>query len=159
MQGRREARGSPAIDASVPGPLLQAGMARLRASPPAVSSALPGALRCRRKFLRQFPGGFRDPTYLDWERDYKWETHRRWREALPRAEFQRLVLDPTVVPTPPGRLVRGLPVILDRVLTAGLAPDPAARPARASDLLHLLEEVGRRHGTLRIPFADLRHSA
>ncbi len=68
-------------------------MARLRASPPAVSSALPGALRCRRKFLRQFPGGFRDPTYLDWERDYKVETHRRWRAALPRAEFQRLLED------------------------------------------------------------------
>jgi hypothetical protein len=58
-------------------------------SPP--PSGLKGALRCRRKFLRQFPGGFRDPTYLDWERDYKWETHLRWEEALPRDEFQRLL--------------------------------------------------------------------
>jgi hypothetical protein len=74
-------------------------------------------------------------------------------------EFQRLVLDPTVVPTPPGRLIPGLPVVLDRVLTAGLADDPGARPARARELLTLLEEVGRRHGSLRIPFADLRHSA
>jgi hypothetical protein len=84
---------------------------------------------------------------------YQREAHRE------RVEFQRLVLDPTVVPTPPGRLIRGLPVILDRVLAAGLAHDPAARPARATDLLGLLQEVGRRHGTLRIPFADLRHSA
>ena len=40
------------------------------------------ALRCRRKFLRQFPGGFADATYLDWERAYKWEAHRRWRTEL-----------------------------------------------------------------------------
>jgi hypothetical protein len=50
-----------------------------------------GAARCRRKFLRFFPGGFRDETYLNWERDYKWETHRRWRSVLNRAEFSRLL--------------------------------------------------------------------
>lgn len=54
-------------------------------------SGLTGALRCRRKFLRQFPGGFQDPTYLDWERDYKWETHLRWQEALPRETFRSLL--------------------------------------------------------------------
>jgi hypothetical protein len=53
-----------------------------------VSSA---ADRCRRKFLRFFPGGFRDETYRDWERDYKWETHERWEEALGRGEFERLL--------------------------------------------------------------------
>lgn len=67
-------------------------MARARTSPAsAPPSGLEGALRCRRKFLRQFPGGFRDPTYLDWERDYKWETHLRWLEALPASEFRRLL--------------------------------------------------------------------
>jgi hypothetical protein len=50
-----------------------------------------GAERCRRKFLRCFPGGFRDETYLDWERDYKWETHERWEEQLSRDEFRRLL--------------------------------------------------------------------
>ena len=50
-----------------------------------------GAARCRRKFLRYFPGGFRDETYLDWERDYKWQTHERWEEALGREEFGRLL--------------------------------------------------------------------
>ena len=54
-------------------------------------SSSSGATRCRRKFLRLFPGGFRDETYLDWERDYKWETHERWQEALGREEFQRLL--------------------------------------------------------------------
>ena len=50
-----------------------------------------GAERCRRKFLRFFPGGFRDEKYVAWERGYKWETHERWEEALPRAEFRRLL--------------------------------------------------------------------
>lgn len=50
-----------------------------------------GAERCRRKFLRFFPKGFRDETYLAWERDYKVETHQRWEEVLNRAEFQRLL--------------------------------------------------------------------
>ena len=50
-----------------------------------------GARRCRRKFLRYFPGGFRDETYLDWERDYKWQAHERWEEALGRGEFRRLL--------------------------------------------------------------------
>ena len=50
-----------------------------------------GAARCRRKFLRFFPKGFRDETYLAWERGYKLETHRRWEEALNREEFSRLL--------------------------------------------------------------------
>jgi hypothetical protein len=50
-----------------------------------------GPVRCRRKFLRFFPKGFRDETYLAWERDYKWETHQRWEEALNRDEFRRLL--------------------------------------------------------------------
>ena len=48
-------------------------------------------MRARRKFLRYFPGGFRDETYLEWERDYKWQTHQRWEEALNADEFRRLL--------------------------------------------------------------------
>jgi hypothetical protein len=48
-------------------------------------------MRARRKFLRFFPGGFRDQTYVDWERSYKWQTHERWQEALGRDEFRRLL--------------------------------------------------------------------
>jgi hypothetical protein len=51
----------------------------------------PRATRSRRKFLRIFPGGFRDETYLDWERDYKWETHERWNAALSEPEYRRLL--------------------------------------------------------------------
>jgi hypothetical protein len=50
-----------------------------------------GAERCRRKFLRFFPKGFRDETYLAWEREYKWETHQNWEEALNQNEFRRLL--------------------------------------------------------------------
>ena len=49
------------------------------------------AVVCRRKFLRFFPGGFRDETYVEWERSYKWETHLRWQEALGAEEFRRLL--------------------------------------------------------------------
>jgi hypothetical protein len=45
-------------------------------------------LRCRRKFLRHFPHGFRDETYIDWERNYKWQAHRRWIDALDRDSFR-----------------------------------------------------------------------
>lgn len=56
-------------------------------------SAPGGAQRCRRKFLRVFPGGFRDPTYLDWEREYKWDGHLAWEAALGPARFAQLLAD------------------------------------------------------------------
>jgi len=46
---------------------------------------------CRRKFLRFFPGGFRDETYVDWERAYKWAAHERWERELGRSEFRTLL--------------------------------------------------------------------
>ena len=54
-------------------------------------SSSTGPAACRKKFLRFFPKGFRDETYLAWERDYKWETHERWEEVLNLDEFQRLL--------------------------------------------------------------------
>lgn len=50
-----------------------------------------GAERCRRKFLKAFPGGFRDATYREWERDYKVEAHERWESRLDQASFLRLL--------------------------------------------------------------------
>jgi hypothetical protein len=50
-----------------------------------------GAARCRRKFLRSFPKGFRDQTYLAWERDYKWNAHQQWNELLDRRTFRSLL--------------------------------------------------------------------
>jgi hypothetical protein len=55
-------------------------------------SALPtSALRCRRKFLRFFPGGFADETYIDWERGYKWDAHERWMAVLAPGSFRALL--------------------------------------------------------------------
>jgi hypothetical protein len=44
--------------------------------------------RARRKFQRVFPGGFRDETYIDWEREYKWQAHLRWQRDLNEAGFR-----------------------------------------------------------------------
>lgn len=43
--------------------------------------------KARHKFLRKFPAGFRDETYLAWERNYKWDAHREWIAALSRDAF------------------------------------------------------------------------
>ena len=50
-----------------------------------------GPDRCRSKFLRSFPEGFRDETYIDWERGYKWEAHERWNDQLGKREFHSLL--------------------------------------------------------------------
>lgn len=63
-------------------------MVSAAACPPATK-----AERCRRKFLRYFPGGFADPTYDDWERGYKWRAHVDWQSQLGVAELTRLVRD------------------------------------------------------------------
>jgi hypothetical protein len=55
----------------------------------AVLTRAPSATRCRRKFLRFFPEGFQDETYLDWERNYKWEAHERWEESLGRESLRK----------------------------------------------------------------------
>lgn len=51
----------------------------------------PQAMRCRRKFLRFFPGGFQDETYIDWERAYKWTAHEQWEGTLGREEYRALL--------------------------------------------------------------------
>jgi hypothetical protein len=62
---------------------------------PRASAAQPNRLivNARRKFLCHFPQGFRDETYLEWEREYKWRAHLRWQENLSEAAFRRLLAD------------------------------------------------------------------
>jgi len=57
------------------------------------STIADSAVRCRKKFLRFFPGGFADETYIDWERDYKWAAHERWMAALGPVDFRRRLRD------------------------------------------------------------------
>jgi hypothetical protein len=47
--------------------------------------------RCRRKFLRFFPDGFHDGTYIDWERGYKQTAHETWQEELGPKELRALL--------------------------------------------------------------------
>ncbi|MFI5229313.1 MAG: hypothetical protein ACHQWU_09610, partial [Gemmatimonadales bacterium] len=65
-----------------------AGRARTNHPGPALT---PAAARCRRTFVRFFPGGYRDETYIDWERGYKWAAHERWRVELGASELEGLV--------------------------------------------------------------------
>ena len=51
----------------------------------------PAALRCRRKFLRFYPGGFHDDDYVALERDYKWRAHEQWASQLDRATLRALL--------------------------------------------------------------------
>ena len=60
-------------------------------APPSSPQASNDARRCRRKFLRFFPRGFRDEKYVDWERGYKWQAHQRWNEELSRSEHRALL--------------------------------------------------------------------
>jgi hypothetical protein len=57
-----------------------------------VSAHSVGARRSLAKFRRFFKHGFHDPLYIDWERDYKWEAHKRWEAVLSRSAFSELLL-------------------------------------------------------------------
>jgi hypothetical protein len=50
-------------------------------------------LKCRKKFLYYFPKAFKDQTYLDWERDYKWNAHLEWESALNKEIFEELLTE------------------------------------------------------------------
>ena len=50
-----------------------------------------GAERSRRRFLRFFPEGFKDETYIAWERGYKLRARERWNELLSRPVFRQLL--------------------------------------------------------------------
>jgi len=62
-----------------------------RISSTAGAAITPAAMRCRRKFLRFFPRGFADATYVDWERGYKWMAHERWTEELGVPAFRTML--------------------------------------------------------------------
>lgn len=69
------------------------GVEESRPKPSQSKQVSAGAMRCRRKFLRYFPGGFRDETYISWERGYKWEAHEQWDELLDKSAYRSLLKD------------------------------------------------------------------
>lgn len=56
-----------------------------------MSPTTSGPQRCRRRFLKFFPDGFQDETYIDWERDYKWQAHERWEDMLHQRALRSLI--------------------------------------------------------------------
>jgi hypothetical protein len=59
--------------------------------PPRRPARSAAAERCRRKFLRFFPRGFSDSTYIAWERGYKWQAHEQWNDQLGPSVFRELL--------------------------------------------------------------------
>src|SRR4051812_40553689 len=51
----------------------------------------PGIRRARRKFTEVFPDGFFDETYIEWERNYKWQAHLQWNEQLSDSSFSQML--------------------------------------------------------------------
>ncbi len=46
---------------------------------------------CQKKFLFYFKKGFKDATYIDWEREYKEEASMAFREKLNKSSFLELL--------------------------------------------------------------------
>jgi hypothetical protein len=67
------------------------GTRRVKSPAAQPAETFKGARRCRRKFLKHFPKGFRDGTYLAWERDYKSHAHEQWKQLLNVLEFRSLL--------------------------------------------------------------------
>jgi hypothetical protein len=49
--------------------------------------------QARNKFKRFFPKGFYDETYIDWERNYKWQAHESWKKLLNHNQFSKLLYE------------------------------------------------------------------
>lgn len=47
--------------------------------------------QCLKKFLSFFKAGYNDPTYLSWERDYKWNAHTQFQDALNKEAYGKLL--------------------------------------------------------------------
>ena len=52
---------------------------------------LKARIRCIKKFVYYFKKGFTDPTYIAWERQYKWDAHVHFQEELNESAFQKLL--------------------------------------------------------------------
>jgi hypothetical protein len=70
---------------------VQVKLTSTRAAQTLNTKGFPGARAARRKFLHFFPEGFTDETYLEWERNYKWQAHRHWTQVLNQREMERLL--------------------------------------------------------------------
>ena len=68
-----------------------AGSDRRKRRPRSNLSARKPFAKAKRKFLKAFPDGFRDETYIDGERAYKWNAHLAWTKQLSKSHFEHLL--------------------------------------------------------------------
>ena len=61
---------------------------KLTTKGPASSTLSAGARRARAKFRKYYRNGFKDQSYLELERDYKWNAHLRWERDLGKKDFR-----------------------------------------------------------------------
>jgi hypothetical protein len=54
-------------------------------------SAADPAQKCRKRFLRFFPRGFKDKKYFAWERGYKVGAHEEWEKLLNRSNYRSML--------------------------------------------------------------------
>lgn len=47
--------------------------------------------KARKKFLHNFPGGYKGSKYIAWERDYKWQAHLNWDGQLNKQQYETLL--------------------------------------------------------------------
>lgn len=73
----------------IPGGAVPKSFPLLANRQPARTGETPFFRRAKKKFHRLFPAGFRDETYLAWERDYKWEAHQEWEKYLNAELFRK----------------------------------------------------------------------
>jgi len=62
---------------------------RRKAAKPRVAVAV--GRKSQQKFLRYYPGGFKDPDYLELERAYKWLAHEQWLQSFAQPAFRKAI--------------------------------------------------------------------
>jgi hypothetical protein len=102
--------------------------------------------RSRRKFLRFFPGAFRDETYLEWERNYKWNAHLQWNELLGFTEYRALLATENFSQIA-SRALRiesrtNLLFSFEKMAIRDAVKSPAGAKAFSTGLYHFLHGVG-----------------
>src|SRR4029077_17919071 len=113
---------------------------------------LSSAQRCRGAFLREFSEGFRDATYVAWERGYKWEAHERWQGALNRPACRTLLRTGRFADIAHGgldRVAHQPDVFLREDRTAGRRPIPRRRSPVRDRPVRLPPRPGQLAGAIR----------
>ena len=114
----------------------------------------------KRRFREIFPRGFNDPTYLDWERGYKWAAHEAWVKLLDQQTWKRLLVQgrgaeaASRVATFYARSKLNMLALYEWMALREALAHPEGGPALAQGLYDLIHGRGA-HGLRLERFADL----